>query len=65
MQWLIPKIVSHDDGEDDLGQVNEDDQPFGLNLGCNQVPILFVFWLEPLEDPTKIIYFLFATRFQH
>jgi hypothetical protein len=27
---MLLKIVSHDDGEDDLGQVDDDDQPFWL-----------------------------------
>ena len=27
LQLILLEIVSHDDGEDDLGQLNEDDQP--------------------------------------
>ena len=32
---MLLEILSHDDDEDDLGQVNENDQPFGLSPGYN------------------------------
>ena len=37
---VLLQIVSHDDGEDDLSQVNEDDQPFGLNPGYDGQQVL-------------------------
>ena len=30
---MLLEILSHDDDEGDLGQANDDDQPFGLNPG--------------------------------
>ena len=32
---MLLEIVSDDDGEDDLGQVNEDPKPFGLSPRYN------------------------------
>jgi hypothetical protein len=50
---ILLEIVSHDDGEDDLGQVNEYDQPFGLSPGYMSNKS-FWFWLGPTKDPTKL-----------
>ena len=47
---MLLKIVSHDDGKDDLGQTNGDDQPFGLSRGYYQ---------------GSSLYLELATRFQH
>ena len=33
VQLMLLEILSHDDDENDLGQANDDDQPFGLNPG--------------------------------
>ena len=46
---VLLQIVSHDDGEDDLSQVNEDDQPFGLNPGYNWAASFIGFGCDQLR----------------
>ena len=50
---MLLEIVSHDDGEDDLGQVNEDAQLFGLSRGYNWAASLFGFGWDHLRTQPK------------
>ena len=57
LQLILLEIDPHDDGEDDLGQVNEDDdQPFGLSPGYNLRSRHFGFGWDHLRTQPNVIF---------